>query len=395
MPGNSGNGIKMNKLIVYLKNILTFLSKKKENEIQSLNGLRAFSISLIFIVHSWGFFVPFASNEIVNSKISEFFFNATSGVDLFLILSGFLISLGLKKEFLQNGRIDFKLFFKKRILRIFPAYYFFLLISVIIFIRYNVPFQGTGLMVDFFYLSNYLPGQLPHTWSLSLEEQFYLLFPFIAHFFLFQISPQKRMYSLLLLYLVPGIIRILIFSGQELNVDEYAARIYKPAHTRMDAIVTGILLMEFYTEKSMQIKTFSSRLAFFPVFAISLVFLYFGHIHNAFQLPLLKGIFRYNFINIGYGLIFLLALGNNPLSSLFSLPVFRPIARLSYTMYLWNFILGGIGAKFAFGLKLAPFQWSMVIYAYFTVFVSITLLSVIPFGLIEYPFLKKKETLVN
>lgn len=381
-------------ILIGYKEVLFLLTRKNEKEIQSLNGLRVISIALIFIVHTWGFAIPIVAAEILHSKVSEILTNSASGVDLFLILSGFLISLGLKMQWNRTGRIDFILFFKKRILRIFPAYYVFLLISLIVFVIYKVPFSYKGFIIDIFYLSNYFQGQMPHSWSLALEEQFYLFFPFFAHYILFKRSTSKRLIILLLLYLIPTISRIyLLATIQNMDALTYAFKIYKPAHTRLDAVIVGIILMEIYTEKNAIVQFMNKGKNQYVTFLISLLLLYFAHTTSHINGQVMQALFRYNFMNIGYAFLFILFLGKNYLSDFFSKGFFRPIARVSYTMYLWHFIFGGIGARLTPFLNFNPFTWTMLIYAWTFVFLFTFFLSTFAFGIIEYPFMRKKENL--
>ena len=94
------------------------------------------------------------------------------GVDLFFVLSGFLISGLLFAEFKKTGSIDFKRFFIRRGFKIYPAYY-----AVILF---YAPFAFHRLgWSDFLFLQSYRAGILGQAWSLSVEEHFYILLPFL------------------------------------------------------------------------------------------------------------------------------------------------------------------------------------------------------------------------
>jgi peptidoglycan/LPS O-acetylase OafA/YrhL len=108
------------------------------------------------------------------------------GVDLFFVLSGFLITTILIRERIRTGSISFRNFYVRRTLRIFPLYYAFLLyLCVIALLRANtiasekffdaLPYYAT-------YTSNWIPGQVREpsffrSWSLSVEEQFYFAWP--------------------------------------------------------------------------------------------------------------------------------------------------------------------------------------------------------------------------
>jgi len=145
-----------------------------KDRIASLDGLRAISIGLVVLGHlcgTRGF--PFAET----SPLASF---ATLGVRVFFVISGFLITGLLLSELEHTGTVHIGRFYFRRTLRIFVPYYAFLL-AVIILDRLGVfviPTSETSSALT--YTSNYRlhpTWQLGHTWSLSVEEQFYLLWP--------------------------------------------------------------------------------------------------------------------------------------------------------------------------------------------------------------------------
>ena len=107
------------------------------------------------------------------------------GVDVFFTLSGFLITGIILSELLQTGTLSFREFYARRALRLLPAYLVVVLVAVL-GDRLIVDAGGTlkGAILSFFYVSNWAAGiwhigqgTLTHMWSLSVEEQFYLLWP--------------------------------------------------------------------------------------------------------------------------------------------------------------------------------------------------------------------------
>ena len=102
------------------------------------------------------------------------------GVQLFFALSGFLISRLLLREFDGTGTIDLLRFMGRRALRIFPAFYVFLaVVAVLILSRWVVDTNWKSLLAAALYISNWRGSSatLGHTWSLSIEEQYYALWP--------------------------------------------------------------------------------------------------------------------------------------------------------------------------------------------------------------------------
>lgn len=103
------------------------------------------------------------------------------GVVVFFVISGFLITSLLISENEKNGRVSLKLFYARRSLRIFPASYTYLTIVAILSLLGLIHLRATDIWHSLSYTVNFLPGrswQIGHLWSLSVEEQFYLLWPF-------------------------------------------------------------------------------------------------------------------------------------------------------------------------------------------------------------------------
>ena len=98
-----------------------------------------------------------------------------SGVDLFFVLSGFLISGILFREYKSNGTLRIGRFLMRRSLKIYPAYYVVLIGSAL---TVDVPSKWTRIAVDCFFIQNYALGVWGHLWSMAVEEHFYILLPF-------------------------------------------------------------------------------------------------------------------------------------------------------------------------------------------------------------------------
>jgi peptidoglycan/LPS O-acetylase OafA/YrhL len=140
--------------------------KKPSHRIPSLDGLRAISILVVMVGH-----VAFARN--FRTWVTDTY--AHYGVLVFFVISGYLITALLIKEESIHGRISLSRFYLRRTFRIFPVAYLYLLAMI--------PLVGMAwwkwMMVGC-YGSTYLrdlPWNVSHLWSLSVEEQFYLLWP--------------------------------------------------------------------------------------------------------------------------------------------------------------------------------------------------------------------------
>ena len=162
------------------------------DQIKPIQGLRGLAVLLVILFH-------------IHPNYSFGFI----GVDIFFIISGFVISKSLINSKDLNGQISLKNFYIKRFFRLYPSLIFFFIFSSLILITLSIPtnignFIRTGLF-SLFGISNFYLIRLKndyfneeelnpftHTWSLGIEEQFYLFFPLII--FLFN---KKRLNALL------------------------------------------------------------------------------------------------------------------------------------------------------------------------------------------------------
>jgi peptidoglycan/LPS O-acetylase OafA/YrhL len=105
-----------------------------------------------------------------------------TGVDLFFVLSGFLVSSLLFSEYLQHGSIRPGRFLCRRGMKIYPAFWAFLagtLVLRFLGVPVSSPITLPKTAAELLFVQNYLPGLNVHTWSLAVEEHFYLSLPFI------------------------------------------------------------------------------------------------------------------------------------------------------------------------------------------------------------------------
>jgi peptidoglycan/LPS O-acetylase OafA/YrhL len=145
-----------------------------EHRMPSLDGLRAVSILMVLLGHLSGT----RNFPTIDLGIGNY---AHLGVTIFFVISGFLITSLLISEQTATGGISLRLFYLRRTLRIFPASYAYLIVLAALCALGFVAVPRVSMICAFTYTINYLPGhawQVGHLWSLSVEEQFYLLWPF-------------------------------------------------------------------------------------------------------------------------------------------------------------------------------------------------------------------------
>lgn len=141
--------------------------------VPSLNGLRALSIMIVLISHA-----------LLQLRIPEsyFPFSGATGVDVFFVISGFLITLLLIREDTKSGSVSLKRFYLRRAWRIFPAYFFFLGVVAVLAYLHVLSVEPKEIVAAATYTSNifnWASWDVRHCWSLCVEEHFYLMWPFI------------------------------------------------------------------------------------------------------------------------------------------------------------------------------------------------------------------------
>jgi len=144
----------------------------KPSHLQGLDGLRGVSIIIVILAHIFRF-----------TKIGEYI-NGDIGVHIFFVISGFLITTIILKERLNTGSVNFKNFYLRRSLRIFPVAYLFILVLVFLNYFFHLEIKAKSIISAALYLKN-IPSKnitdwyTGHFWTLSIEEQFYILVPIV------------------------------------------------------------------------------------------------------------------------------------------------------------------------------------------------------------------------
>jgi len=175
--------------------------KYKSRRFASLDGFRAISVLLVVLSH--------AESPIVRGVTAHLWRwdMGNIGVRTFFLISGFLITSLLLLENEATGAISLPRFYFRRILRILPAYSAFLL-AIAAFIFFGITAASYwDLLPPLLYVSNYWPTPLivGHTWSLSVEEQFYLIWPCTLVF----LGVRRATYGALALFALAPMLRVL------------------------------------------------------------------------------------------------------------------------------------------------------------------------------------------
>ena len=299
------------------------------NNIKPLDGLRALAIFLVLVWHYFDGQVKSTNNVIYCLKFLTYF--SWSGVDLFFILSGFLI----------GSKNYFKSFYMRRVLRIFPAYYLILFgFGILLFTGLSshftwfsmngIPFYSYLFYIQNFWMKNGFGGNwMGVTWSLALEEQFYLVLPLL----IFVINP-KHFPKLLVACIISAPIFRTLFHG-------FNSYVLFPA--RMDSLFLGVLIAYYYLNGTIE-KIFKQRKRLLLLLlTISLLSLYLTDQRT--NLWGIGGVYFHSLLALFYGTLLVLVLvadKNSLFIKALSNPFMSFIARISYMVYLTHDIFLGI-----------------------------------------------------
>lgn len=248
-----------------------------------------------------------------------------AGVDLFFVLSGFLIGRIVLLERQATGVFDARRFLFRRALRLWPVLYAFLGAQLLFG---DKPWR-TFLIQNVFHLQNYLGTSLSHLWSLAVEEQFYVAFAVLFIVLLRSGFSSGKLLRVLYATLVLGLVlRCLAVLG---GVDPFA--IQWQTHYRMDAIACGVLLATLSVHRpAVFARLCRHKLACVAVIVPCLTFL-----SVVPQASALNATIGYTVAYGGAAAFILLVLG---LDLARRVPVvFRPLAALSpyaYTLYIFH-----------------------------------------------------------
>ena len=212
-----------------------------QNHYPALHGLRVVAIVLVVQLH---FTLQFLQVRGLDSQLIGMSMGVWYGMDMFFILSGFLIGTILFHGMHSASRSGFARFYLRRAFRILPLYYVVLIVLAILVSQAR---ELKGFWRELVYLTNYpysIEYVMPWSWSLSVEEHFYLFVPLIV-LLVTRVSTHRARIALLLLLWASGLAsRLAVFFSREEPWDfpSYFTEIYTPTHVRYDILIAGVLL---------------------------------------------------------------------------------------------------------------------------------------------------------
>lgn len=263
-----------------------------------------------------------------------------TGVDLFFVLSGFLIGGLLFKEIQKTGRLDVKRFFIRRGLKIWPAFFVFLVVVFWIHqYRFGLSRAWRYLWPNLLQLQNYLSRPPGLTWSLAVEEHFYLALPLLLLMVLPLWRRGKALYAVpVATCMVVVACTALRFTNWNKPFDELTQ--FTPTHLRIDGLFFGVFLAYMFHMRPEVLARIARHRLMLLVFGLALV-LPMG----IYELTDHRWVWTIGFtmLYIGYGCILIACVYSPPGDWLGNLLASRAAAVLawigvfSYSIYLWQF----------------------------------------------------------
>jgi peptidoglycan/LPS O-acetylase OafA/YrhL len=340
-----------------------------------LDFLRGVAILLVIGYHALT--IP---TSVVVFRLLEYPFKRLgwSGVDLFFVLSGFLVGGLLIRDYRTHGLIRVGRFFKRRAFKIWPAYYFYLLFQIV---SGHFPLS-TFLLPNLLHLQNYLGTSLAHTWTLAVEEHFYLLLPLV----LIILTRSKSLRPHVLSVLVAGCIGVLMVRSLMVIVFN-STRVWEYTHTRLDSLLFGVILSYlYYYRRDTFDRIQERRLVLMSVSALGVAFLCVFSDAS----PVMRTI-GYTLNYITYGSLMLLALNSRGTWTQ-SMP-YRLVASIgvySYSIYLWHVSVRTPVLNLTSGLR-DDIRWPTLFILQFCCAIGLGLVMA---KTIEWPFLKLREWII-
>jgi peptidoglycan/LPS O-acetylase OafA/YrhL len=316
-----------------------------DNRYPQLHGLRVLAIVTVVQFHVTSIFALEQSIRLdrdwVLSSLAIFF-----GMDLFFILSGFLIGsillYSLKNR--ETHKRPIRRFYLRRIFRTFPPYY---VVLTTLALTYTLtPQQHRHLPYEYTYLTNFFSTARPETlmfwgWSLALEEQFYLVVPLLFFLLRAMRSDRQRIVFLVALWASALVVRLTIYfahKGPWIDFILYGALYFK-TYTRFDTLVMGILLAVLHDRFREPIGRWLQHPFHRALVALPSLLCLWMLVRPWSFMPSnlnLFHVFAWGTITTVMYLGFLLLLlhGAGPVHDFLGAPIFRRLATLGYGIYL-------------------------------------------------------------
>jgi len=354
------------------------------SRIFGLDVMRAAAILIVMIDHSRG---------MIASVLPGFpWLPLPDGVDVFFVLSGFLVGGILLKTIRESGTFSVKMlwtFLQRRWFRTLPNYFLFLLLNItLIYFGFISGDLNKFLLLFFVFLQNFcypFAYLFTESWSLSVEEWFYFSFPLLllAGYILFRKQQQLVFGAVILIYLLGPLIYRTCTSSLIIEDGQYDLFFRKLVLTRLDSIgygVAGAFINSYFP-------ILWKRIAYYA-FGIGLLLLaWLCRIHTDPVTHFLQTIY---FSLMSFAIALLLPLLSGMKTESIPGRPFRFVSRISYALYLCNMLIVQLFVKYLHPQGRVGDMLNFLL-CWVTVFIAALLV----YALVEAPFLRMRDKVVS
>jgi peptidoglycan/LPS O-acetylase OafA/YrhL len=353
--------------------------------LNGLDHLRALAIIAVFLYHYGG--GMFGHHPAWLAHVCQF---GWSGVDLFFVLSGYLIGGQLLRVVADGRQISIRDFYIQRFLRIMPVYWAVLALYFVfpqLIERSHLPPLWRFLT----FTQNFGLGEseglaFSQVWSLCIEEHFYLVLPTLLVGFSAWEWRRHGLWVAGLLMVLGCALRAYFWILVQAGHARWYGAIYYPTYSHLDGLVVGVsiaAIFTFYPRQRAQLQKHS-----YWVLAGGVAVLYVASVViDANQTSLASTIFGFPLVAVGFGCMVISALSPNCFLYRLSSPITRMIAILSYSIYLIHKIVIFMVQKSAEILKIDVDGTLMFLLCVLCTFFAAWVL----YALVERPFLRLRE----
>jgi peptidoglycan/LPS O-acetylase OafA/YrhL len=343
--------------------------------IPAFDGLRAIAVGMVILIHA-------APVQCQGGWV---------GVDIFFVLSGYLISSILLRERDNTGHISLSSFYARRALRLFPALFTMLGLYVVVALvaMPHVRMHLTAAAAAALYAMNWVLAFMPldgaavgHTWSLSIEEQFYAVYPLL----LLGLTARVRSRVRLSLLLLSGAL-LVTFCRALLWTNGYsAARLYHGFDSRADSLLIGCALSVVLASGRYAPRLFAWASPAWPLAAAGLLAVLLTTKWSATWLYM----GGFTAIAVMAAVVITQVVSPEPghLQRLLALPPIVAIGKISYGIYLWHYPI----LRYVPTVLMSRLHIGHMLAICIAVAMSI-IVAALSYRFIEAPFLRKKQAL--
>jgi peptidoglycan/LPS O-acetylase OafA/YrhL len=318
------------------------------HRLNGLDHLRALAISYVFIYH----YAVLFKHPAWLGPLANF---GWSGVDLFFVLSGYLIGGQLLGRVAGGREISIKDFYVQRFLRIMPVYWvvlaFYFAIPAVIE-RGQLPSLWRFLtFTQNFGLDNQVYGAFSHAWSLCIEEHFYLVLPCLIVIFSARRWGKGAIYLGGLLVIVGGAARAYCLTRVMAGDGNWSELIYYPTYCHLDGLIVGVAVAAISAFCPQQ-WSWLERRSYVWLFA-GLALVYAAYTLDEGQNEFASTVFKFPLVAMGFGLILIASVSHDSFLNGSSV-ITKWLAVLSYSIYLIHKIVIHLLQGAAKALHIAP-----------------------------------------